>query len=174
VLNRRLNRRHRCRSPQLLLAPRNSAPWCLQVAAGQQQKQQDQQQQSQQQPQQDGGTCFDRYKWINPALDVWYHKAWVVANESTQTTEEALQKLRESMWHKWVLPGAAQLAGRGAWQRLGWVGWVSFTCHAATCGTSGCSQVPAWRQPVGARSYNAAAVESYAMRLLLAEVDAAI
>ncbi|KAL4418909.1 hypothetical protein ABPG77_004062 [Micractinium sp. CCAP 211/92] len=47
------------------------------------------------------GSCFDKYTWIQPALDVWFEKAWAVANESTQTTEDALQALRDTMWNKY-------------------------------------------------------------------------
>lgn len=47
-----------------------------------------------------GGSCFDKYSWIQPALDVWFEKAWAAANESTQSTEQALQVLRDTMWNK--------------------------------------------------------------------------
>jgi hypothetical protein len=68
---------------------------------GSQQQQQQQQQQQEQQPEEPQfGSCFETFDWIQPALHTFYKHAWVAANGSTQSTEEALQALRAVMWGK--------------------------------------------------------------------------
>ncbi|KAL4853837.1 Golgi apparatus protein 1 [Chlorella vulgaris] len=52
-------------------------------------------------PEPEFASCFDKYSWIQPALETFYAPAWAAANESTQTTEEALAALRGIMWGKY-------------------------------------------------------------------------
>lgn len=64
------------------------------------QQRQEQQQQDEQPKPPEPGACFKQFPWIQPALEQFYAPAWAAANASTQSTEEALQALRDVMWGK--------------------------------------------------------------------------
>jgi hypothetical protein len=62
---------------------------------------QQQEQQPQQQQPPEPGACFKQFPWIQPALETFYAPAWVAANASTQSSEEALESLRTVTWGKY-------------------------------------------------------------------------